>query len=61
MNVPVLLARDEGFFKDGGLNIDFVTTPGMAGRVRSKSAAVPRKLSSATKKSERVAHGIGHA
>jgi NitT/TauT family transport system substrate-binding protein len=29
-DLPVLVARDEGFFKDEGLNIDFVTTPGMA-------------------------------
>ena len=27
---PVLVARDEGFFKDEGLDIEFVTTPGMA-------------------------------
>jgi len=26
----VLVARDKGFFKDEGLDIDFVTTPGMA-------------------------------
>jgi len=26
----VLVARDEGFFKDEGLDIEFVTTPGMA-------------------------------
>ena len=29
-DLPVLVARDEGFFKDEGLNIEFVTTPGMA-------------------------------
>ena len=29
-DLPVLVARDEGFFKDEGLDIDFVTTPGMA-------------------------------
>src|SRR5947207_164911 len=29
-DLPVLAARDEGFFKDEGLDIDFVTTPGMA-------------------------------
>ena len=29
-DLPVLVARDRGFFKDEGLDIDFVTTPGMA-------------------------------
>jgi NitT/TauT family transport system substrate-binding protein len=29
-DLPVLVARDKGFFKDEGLDIDFVTTPGMA-------------------------------
>lgn len=29
-DLPVLVARDEGFFTDEGLDIDFVTTPGMA-------------------------------
>src|SRR3979490_81379 len=29
-DLPVRVARDEGFFKDEGLDIDFVTTPGMA-------------------------------
>ena len=29
-DLPVLVARDEGFFADEGLEIDFVTTPGMA-------------------------------
>ena len=29
-DLPVLVARDVGFFKDEGLDIDFVTTPGMA-------------------------------
>lgn len=29
-DLPVLVARDSGFFKDEGLDIDFVTTPGMA-------------------------------
>ena len=29
-DLPVLVARDEGFFKDEGLDIQFVTTPGMA-------------------------------
>ena len=29
-DLPVLVARDAGFFKDEGLNIEFVTTPGMA-------------------------------
>jgi NitT/TauT family transport system substrate-binding protein len=29
-DLPVLVARDEGLFKDAGLDIDFVTTPGMA-------------------------------
>src|SRR5688572_17439886 len=29
-DLPVLVARDLGLFKDEGLDIDFVTTPGMA-------------------------------
>ena len=29
-DLPVLVARDEGFFKDEGLDIEFVSTPGMA-------------------------------
>ena len=29
-DLPVLVARDEGFFIDEGLNIEFVTTPGRA-------------------------------
>jgi NitT/TauT family transport system substrate-binding protein len=29
-DLPVLVARDKGFFRDEGLDIDFVTTPGMA-------------------------------
>jgi len=29
-DLPVLVARDKGYFKDQGLDIEFVTTPGMA-------------------------------
>ena len=29
-DLPVLVARDEGFFRDEGLDIEFVATPGMA-------------------------------
>jgi NitT/TauT family transport system substrate-binding protein len=29
-DLPVLVARDKGFYKDEGLDVDFVTTPGMA-------------------------------
>ena len=29
-DLPVLVARDEGYFKDEGLDIEFVATPGMA-------------------------------
>lgn len=29
-DLPVLVARDSGFFEDEGLDIEFVTTPGMA-------------------------------
>src|SRR3954471_13271529 len=29
-DLPVLVARDEGYFKDEGLDLQFVTTPGMA-------------------------------
>src|ERR671918_1157809 len=29
-DLPVLVARDEGYFSDEGLDLEFVTTPGMA-------------------------------
>src|SRR5262249_23034245 len=29
-DLPVLVARDQGFFRDEGLELEFVTTPGMA-------------------------------
>ena len=29
-DLPVLVARDKGFFKDEGIDLEFVTTPGMA-------------------------------
>src|SRR5438128_6414269 len=29
-DLPVLVARDKGFFRDEGLDLEFVTTPGMA-------------------------------
>ena len=29
-DLPVLVSRDQGFFRDEGLDIEFVTTPGMA-------------------------------
>src|SRR5207249_8135034 len=29
-DLPVLVARDQGFFRDEGLDREFVTTPGMA-------------------------------
>ena len=29
-DLPVLVARDEGYFDDEGLDVEFVTTPGMA-------------------------------
>ena len=29
-DLPVLVARDLGFFKDEGVDIDFVATPGMS-------------------------------
>ena len=36
-DLPVLVARDKGFFKDEGLDIEFVTTPGMAQATTSHS------------------------
>jgi NitT/TauT family transport system substrate-binding protein len=36
-DLPVLVARDLGFFKDEGLDIDFVATPGMAQSTTSHS------------------------
>src|SRR2546422_6221796 len=35
-DLPVLVARDAGFFKDEGLDLEFVTTPGMAQITRSE-------------------------
>src|SRR3954465_5055333 len=35
-DLPVLVARDEGYYKDEGLDVEFVTTPGMA-RVATSS------------------------
>ncbi len=29
-DLPVLVARDRGFFRDEGLDLEFVTTPGMS-------------------------------
>src|SRR5258705_893703 len=29
-DLPVLVARDQGFYRDEGLDLEFVTTPGMA-------------------------------
>ena len=37
-DLPVLVARDKGFFRDEGLDIEFVVTPGMA-QVTSNHAA----------------------
>jgi NitT/TauT family transport system substrate-binding protein len=36
-DLPVLVARDEGLFKEEGLDIDFVATPGMAQATTSHS------------------------
>jgi NitT/TauT family transport system substrate-binding protein len=36
-DLPVLVARDRGFFKEEGLDIEFVTTPGMAQATTSHS------------------------
>ncbi len=36
-DLPVLVARDKGYFKDEGLDIEFVTTPGMASVTTSHS------------------------
>ena len=37
-DLPVLVARDQGYFVDEGLDIDFVTTPGMAQVTSSHTA-----------------------
>ena len=37
-DLPVLVARDQGYFMDEGLDIDFVTTPGMAQVTSSHTA-----------------------
>ena len=36
-DLPVLVARDQGFFRDEGLDLEFVTTPGMAQATTSHS------------------------
>jgi NitT/TauT family transport system substrate-binding protein len=36
-DLPVLVARDKGFFKDEGLDLEFVVTPGMAQATTSHS------------------------
>ena len=38
-DLPVLVARDRGFFKDEGVDIDFVSTPGMAQVTTSHSVS----------------------
>ena len=38
-DLPVLVARDNGYFKDEGLDIEFVTTPGMAQVTTSHTVA----------------------
>ena len=43
-DLPVLVARDEGFYEDEGLNIEFVTTPGMAQVTTSHTVAWGRHL-----------------
>ena len=53
-DLPVLVARDEGFFKDEGLNIEFVATPGMAQvttshRVSFDSASIGRSIRPTTR------------
>ena len=43
-DLPVLVARDKGYFRDEGLDIEFVTTPGMAQAGTSTASASPRGL-----------------
>ena len=38
-DLPVIVARDKGFFKDEGLDIEFVATPGMAQVTTSHSSS----------------------
>ena len=38
-DLPVLVARDKGYFRDEGLDIEFVTTPGMAQVTTSHTVA----------------------
>src|SRR5579864_1020524 len=37
-DLPLLVARDEGFFRDEGLDVDIVTTPGTAQRTADHQA-----------------------
>src|SRR5437588_11690275 len=39
-DLPVLVARDKGFFTDEGLDLEFVTTPGMAQVTTSHSVKI---------------------
>ena len=55
-DLPVLVARDEGFFKDEGLDIEFVTTPGMAqSRPRTSSSSIRSSTARSTRSTTRAA------
>ena len=64
-DLPVLVARDNGFFKDEGLDIEFVTTPGMAkvttrhssGSIRSSTGRWTRSITTAASTSTACANG----
>src|SRR5438477_587857 len=43
-DLPVLVARDKGFFKDEGLDIDFVTTPGMAQVTTTNAGSMQKRI-----------------
>ena len=42
-DLPVLVARDRVFFRDEGLDIEFVTTPGMAQVTTSQALTGEKK------------------
>ena len=55
-DLPVLVARDEGFFKDEGLDIDFVATPGMAqGTTSHSSSSIRCSIARSTRCTTRAA------
>ena len=55
-DLPVLVARDKGFFKDEGLDLEFVTTPGWRRSRRPiSSSSTPFSTARSTRSTTRAA------